>query len=130
MSNDFVVAIGKFKKHEFDMMTGVWVGGPFPDDFIQTFGSESATGEGSNYSNFSNPKADVLMDSIRTELNEDKRSVMYKRLQEILNEELPMIFLWAPTERIAINKRFENANVSVWRPGYWEQSFKAVAAPN
>jgi peptide/nickel transport system substrate-binding protein len=111
-------------------MVGSIVGGPGPDDFKQTFHSESAIGEGDNYCNFSNTQADALIDSIRTELNADKRSVMYKRFQEILHEEVPMIFLWAPTERIAISKKFENAYPSVMRPGYWEEGFKAVAAPN
>ena len=66
------------------------------------------------------------------ELDEEKRAMMYKRFQEILHEEVPMIFLWAPTERIAISKKFDNAYPSAVRPGYWEQGFtiKAVASSN
>jgi peptide/nickel transport system substrate-binding protein len=130
ITNDFVVVLGKYKKHEFDLMTFVWIGGPAPDEFKQTFHSESTVNEGSNFSNFMNPQADALIDSIHSELNEDHRARMYKKFQEILHEEVPMIFLYVPTERIAISKKFENAYPSSMRPGYWEQGFKAVASPN
>ncbi len=124
ITNDFGVALGKYKKHEFDLMVISSITGPTPDDFKQYFHSESAIGEGDNYCNFANPEADAIIDSIRIELSEDKRSVMYKRIQEILHEEVPAIFLWAPTERIAISKKFENAYPSVLRPGYWAQGFR------
>lgn len=124
ITNDFVVFIGKCRRHEFDMMIGLWVSGPTPEDFKQTFHTSAATGEGSNYYNFSNREADSLIMAVRMELDEEKRSGPYKRLQEILHEEVPMIFLWAPTERIAISKRFDNAYPSVIRPGFWENGFK------
>lgn len=121
---DFVVYMGICRKHDFDMMIGLWVSGPPPDDLKSTFHTDGANGDGSNYANFSNKEADSLLVAVRKELNEEKRSMMYKRMQEIFHEEVPMIFLWAPTERIAISKRFENAEASAIRPGYWEQSFK------
>lgn len=124
IANDFIVYIGKCRRHEFDLMFGLWVGGPAPDDLKQIYHTTAANGEGSNYYNFSNPEADSLMETLQSELNEEKRSQKYMRLQEILHEEVPVIFLWAPTERIAISKRFDNAYPSVIRPGYWVNGFK------
>ena len=121
---DFVTYLGICRNHEFDMMIGKWISGPSPDDFKATFHTDGATGDGSNYDNFSNREADSLMVAIRKELDEDKRAAMYKRLQEIFHDEVAMIFLYAPAESIAISKRFENADASVVRPGYWAQSFK------
>ncbi|MEK6615930.1 MAG: ABC transporter substrate-binding protein, partial [Bacteroidota bacterium] len=132
LSIDWAVFMGRSKNHQFDIIVGTWVGGSAPDDFKAVFHSESSVGEGSNYSNFSNTEADSLITYIRMELDEEKRAMMYKRFQEILHEEVPMIFLWAPTERIAISKKFDNAYPSAVRPGYWEQGFtiKAVASSN
>ena len=123
-SIDWAVMLEKCSKHDFDMMVGKLLSGPAPDDLKQNFHSTSATGEGANYANFTNEKADLLIDSIRVEIDEEKRNGMYLRAQEILHEEVPMIFLYAPTERIAISKKFDNAYASVMRPGFWAQGFK------
>lgn len=121
---DWAVFRGKCINHEFDLTIGKWTSGPGPDDLKQTFHSESATEGGSNFSNFSNAEADALMDSIQVEIDENNRNRMYMRVQEVLHEEVPMIFLYAPTDHIAINKKFENAYPTVIRPGYWLPGFK------
>ncbi|HEY4799853.1 MAG TPA: ABC transporter substrate-binding protein, partial [Bacteroidia bacterium] len=127
LSYDWAVFLEKSKDHRFDLMTGMWVGGPGPDDFKQIFHTRSEQEESANYYNFSNAEADSIITSVRTELNEGKRSALYKRFQEILHEEVPMVFLWTPTERIAVSKKFENAYPSDIRPGYWVQGFKMKA---
>jgi len=121
---DWAVFLNRCKNHKFDMTVVLWVGGPSPDDYKQNYHSAAAVGEGSNYYNFSNAEADSLITSIRSEIDEEKRSMMFKRLQEIFHEEVPMIYLWAPTERIAISKKFDNAYPSTMRPGYWAPGFK------
>ena len=125
---DWAVFLERCKNHKFDLSIVLWVGGPTPDDYKQNYHSASATGEGSNYYNFSNAEADSLIIAIRSEIEEEKRSEMYKRLQEIFHEEVPMIYLWAPTERIAISKKFDNAYPSTMRPGYWAPGFKMKTA--
>ena len=45
----------------------------------------------------------------RTESDEEKRKVMVNRIQEILYDEKPCIFLYAPTKKLAIHKRFNGA---------------------
>lgn len=127
-SVDWAVMLEKCIKHDFDIMVGKWLSGPAPDDMKQNFHSTSATGEGTNFANFSNTNADLLIDSIRVEIDEEKRNGMYMRFQEILHEEVPMIFLYAPSERIAISKKFNNAYPSVLRPGFWAQGFRLKAS--
>ena len=124
VSIDWAVFLEKCRKHEFDITIGKWISGPTPDDLKQLFHSKAATGEGSNYANFSNAEADALMDSMQTEIDENKRNQMYMRLQEILHDEVPAIFLYAPSERIAISKKFDNAYPSVIRPGFWVEGFQ------
>lgn len=120
ITQEWSVYLDKQKHHEFDMFFGAWISTPVPSDHKQIYHSESYNG-GSNYVGFD--KADALIDSIRVTLDENKRAAMNKRFQAILHEEVPYIYLYTPTERIAIHKRFDNAYTSVMRPGYWEASF-------
>jgi len=125
-SQDWSVFLDNLKKHHFEMYYGAWISSPLPNDYKQIFHSESAINEGSNYTSFGNHQSDALIDSIRVELDEHKRAQLEKHFQQILYDEAPYIFLFAPSERIAINKRFTNAEASVCRPGYWEAGFKTV----
>ena len=113
----------KCKKHNFDLMVGGWVTGPAPDDFKQLFHSNSILLDGGNYCNYLNEEVDTILDSIQIELDPTKRSILYKRFQKIIHEEVPMIFLWTPYENLAINKTIINPIISTTSPGYWEQSF-------
>lgn len=113
------------KNHQFEMYYGSWISSPIPNDHKQIFHSESYNNGGSNYVGFGNPQSDALIDSIRVELDANKRAEMNKRFQVMLYDEVPYIFMSCPKETIAIHKRFTNAEVSVMRPGYWEASFKA-----
>ena len=112
------------KKHDFQMYFGSWVATPVPNDPKQIYHSESAREGGSNYVSFGTPQSDALIDSIRVELDEEKRAELYKKLQAILYDEVSYIYLFAPTERIAIHNRFSNSETSVMRPGFWEAGFQ------
>lgn len=120
---DWAVYLEKCRQHDFDIMIGKWLGGPGPDDLKQTYHSKAATGEGSNYCNFSNSEADSLMDKINYEIDETKRNNMFMRLQKVMYDEVPVIFLYSPKEKIAVHKKFDNASTSVVRPGFWAQGF-------
>ncbi|MEW6469822.1 MAG: ABC transporter substrate-binding protein [Bacteroidota bacterium] len=120
---DWAVFLDNLKNHNFEMYCGSWIGTPTPNDPKQIYHSESSL-NGSNYVSFGTPESDAVIDSIRVELDEDKRAALYKKLQAILYDEVSYIYLFAPTERIAIHKRFSNAETSVMRPGFWEAGFQ------
>ena len=120
---EWAIYIQNQKHHKFEMFYGAWVGSPNDPDEKQIFHTESIEG-GSNYVYFGNAESDKLIDDIRTELDPQKRIPMYMRFQEILHDESPYIFLYAPKERIAISKRFTNANAYDVRPGFAENMFK------
>ncbi len=121
---DWTVYLNNQKKHNFEVFFGSWVSAPVPNDFKQIFHTESALNEGSNFVSFGSAASDALIDSIKVELDEEKRAVLNKRFQKILYDETSYIFLYSPLERIAIHKRFTNAEPSVARPGFWEAGFK------
>ncbi len=123
LQQEWSIFIENIKKHNFDITYGAWISAPVLPDFKQIYHSESAVDGGSNYTSFGTPESDAIIDSIRIELNEEKRNRMYKRLQEIIHDEASSIFLYTQTERIAIHKRFLNAEVSVMRPGFYEAAF-------
>jgi ABC-type transport system substrate-binding protein len=119
--NTFISNMGK---HKVELFISGWVLSPTDNDLKQIWHSESAVENGSNFANFCNPHCDSLLDAVRVEIDENKRAVMLKRLQVVLHEEAPYIFLMAPTERMAISKKFSNAEPSVMRPGFNASLFK------
>jgi peptide/nickel transport system substrate-binding protein len=110
-------AIGDLRTRDYQLYGGAFGNLPVPDDFKQLWHTESDTPTGYNRSGFGNAETDALIDEIRTTLDEDKRDELYKRFQRILYEEQPMIFLFAPDERIVVSKRFDATTTSL-APGF------------
>ncbi len=117
---EWTVYLDECKNHNFDLFILGWVQEAIIDDPKQLFHTESYNG-GSNYTGFGDFESDKLIEDLRRELDEEKRIVMLKKLQEIVYEESPYIFLYAPDNLMAINKRFLNAKTYVARPGYDER---------
>ena len=124
-AKEFPVLIDDLKRRDYELNGGGWGQSPAPDDPKQIWHSESDTPDGSNRLAFHNAEADALIDEIRETLDKEKRKELYLKLQEIIYEEQPCIFLIAPQERIAIHKRFE-AKPTIVRPGYFVNEFKML----
>jgi len=114
---DFALFYEKAQQHDFDAMLGAWSSSCFPDDFTQTWHSSSWASHGSNYTGFGNPESDALIDSIKVTLKDEVRIPMVKRLQEIIYEQQPYVFLYSAQRKNVIHKRFSNANMFYERPG-------------
>lgn len=63
--------------------------------------------EGDNRTGFGNQYTDDLINAIRVTQDEKMRTEKYMELQNILHEEVAHIYLFVPTERLAIHKRYE-----------------------
>lgn len=129
-AREWTVFLEETKKRDFDLMCLAWIQGPTLDDMKQIWHSDADTRDGSNRVGFNNQEADKLIDQIRVTLDEEKRNEMYKRVQEIIYEEQPYIFLCVPSERIVIHNRFQNIETSALRPGYREAGFQLKSAAN
>lgn len=123
---DFAVFYEKAQKHDFDAMLGAWSGSCFPDDFTQTWHSSSWSNQGSNYTGFGNAASDALIDSLKVTLNEATRIPMVKRLQAIIYEEQPYVFLYSAQRKNVIHKRFANANMFFERPGVMLNNLQVI----
>jgi peptide/nickel transport system substrate-binding protein len=99
------------------MFLGSWAGASIPDDFTQIWHTSSWATKGSNYVGFGNAQSDALIDSIKYELDDSKRIPMVKRLQAIIYDEQPYVFLFAAMRRVVIHNRFDNRDMYSERPG-------------
>lgn len=117
------IVLENMKKRNFDMVINAPGFPPSLDDPKEIWATSSNTPDGGNRCQFENKQADALMEQIRTELNPEKRTVLYKQFQALIYDEQPAAFLFARQERIALNKRFD-ANIVARRPGFVVGSFK------
>ncbi len=122
VQKEWTVFIDQTKAHDFEMMQSGWSAAPTLADLKQIWHTTSYNG-GSNYVGFGNQETDDLIDKIRYENDVEKRDQMYFKIQEIMHDEVPYIFMLTPLSKIAIHKRFE-ANSYVYRPGYMVEEFK------
>lgn len=119
---DFKNAVTAYRARDYDLAFFAWSKLPGPDDLKQIWHTSSDTPTGGNRTGFGDQQSDALIDAIRVTLDENKRNDLYLRIQERIYDDQPYIFLFAPLERIAINKRF-SATTSARRPGFFIRQF-------
>jgi len=78
-------------------------------DPFQSWHTKAFFPNGSNTYGFGNAESDALIDDIRKTLDETKRTQMYMKFQEILYDEMPVLFVYNAQDRVIIHKRFKNA---------------------
>lgn len=125
VAKEWSVYLDELDHHDFEISCAAWVSGPSMGDPKQIWHTESSVIGGSNYVSFGNAESDALIDSLRMEYDENKRIEMSKKLQQIIHDQAPYVFLFTPTERIAIQNRFEAKTYSV-RPGYDIGEFRLI----
>lgn len=131
---DFSVHYDRARNHKFDAMLAAWAGSSVPEDFTQIWHTESWASKGSNFTGFGDAKSDALIDSLKYELDMEKRIPMVQELQATIYDEQPYVFLFASTRRNVIHKRFGNADMYFERPGVLLNNLKllsssSIAAP-
>lgn len=84
------------------------------------------TGVLGNYSRYSNPEVDKLIDKIEKEKDFTKHKEPYDKLNEYLYEDMPCIWLWQEESLLMYSNRFEEVNPTIiWGayPGYYIPAF-------
>lgn len=94
----------KYNTRRFDATLATWSGRPDPDGNIHSF---FVTGGGFNYSAYSNPRVDAMLDAARILTVPDHRRRAYAEILGVLNEDLPIIFLWWPKEFKLLSPRVQ-----------------------
>ncbi|WP_273445127.1 ABC transporter substrate-binding protein [Neolewinella agarilytica] len=104
---DFRALYGELNKGNFALAIIGQGFTPNPDEFTQVWASTSVPPNGTNRGGFASAEADKLINQIKGTLKESDRDPLYRRFQEILYENQPMIFLFSPADRVVVSKRFD-----------------------
>ena len=79
------------------------------------------TGSPGNYMNYSNPELDALLESARQELDLEVAKGIYKQIQALMMDELPMYFAWYRPFLHVVNKtKFAGYTDSALDEGLYE----------
>lgn len=85
--------------------------------------SDNAKINGGNTIGYVNKEIDRLIEDINNTEDEKESDQYFRKIQEIMYEDQPCIFLYSPVSRIITSKRVEPL-ISVKRPGYFVNSFQ------
>lgn len=106
-----------YRQRDYDLIYLKWTVPSGLDDLRQTWHSSGNVAGGSNRTGFGNAASDQIIDKIRVSYSPKIRKELYFRIQEIIYQEQPYIFLYTPLERMAIHKRFKMEPTALY-PGY------------
>ena len=95
---------------------------PCAYDPHQAWHTCSFSPNGANRTRFGNAETDILIEKIRTTMDEEKRKDLYKEFQRIVYEEQPMVFLYEVPNLLAIHKRFKT-KAFAYTPNYFIGDF-------
>jgi len=111
---DWSIMLEQVKHGDYDAVILGWTAsGATPPDLYQIWHSSQAVEGGSNHIYYKNDEVDKLLTDYRTEFDPAKRKPMYDRVQEILYDEQPYTFVYAPASLAAYDKRFHGVT---WYP--------------
>lgn len=103
---------------KYDLYPMVTSGPLGESDPYSRWHSDNAENGGSNVARYRSPAADKLMMELRSEADDKKRELLYKKLQEQMYEDQPVIFLYSPVSKLVVSSNVDPL-VSVKRPGYF-----------
>ncbi|TMI71525.1 MAG: peptide ABC transporter substrate-binding protein [Bacillati bacterium ANGP1] len=92
---EFGAILSQGETHKFEAILLGWSGRPDPDGNIY---GDFVTDGGLNFSAYSNPRVDTLLDAARILTTRDQRRRAYGDVMNILNDELPYLFLYWPKQ--------------------------------
>jgi peptide/nickel transport system substrate-binding protein len=93
-------------KRRFEAVILGWSLGFEPDQYDIWHSSKTKEKE-FNFVSYSNPQVDVLLEKGRRTFDIEKRKEAYFKIQEILADELPYIFLYVPNATPIVHSRFK-----------------------
>lgn len=100
----------------FDALILGWTIPAEPDSYDVWHSSRA--GGGLNFVSYANKEVDELLELGRGTFDRDKRKEYYYRMQEILHEEQPYLFLFVPYSFAAVDKRFKGIEPAPAGIGY------------
>lgn len=110
------------KNQDFEMAINGYVMGDNPDSYGYLF----KTGSAENFSGYANEEIDKLFAEGKTEMDEAKRSEIYKKIQQILVDDAVQYSLVNTKSIIAVNSEFGNIEEATPAPIYMLQYYNKI----
>lgn len=98
-------------KKNFDALILGWNTAVDPDQFSLWHSSQSEQGQ-YNFMSYKNNEVDELLIKARTTFNKDERIKCYHKIQDIMRDDPPCIFLYYPENLVCVHKRFKNVELA------------------
>ena len=100
---EFATVVSRYREGDYTSRITYWITPPTEDiyNYWHTEGS-------SNYTNYSNPELDALLEQGRVTADPAERQAIYDQVQEILAEDVPALWLVYPSEVQALRNRVHN----------------------
>ncbi len=123
------------EKKKFEATILGWTITQDPDIYDVWHSSKTKPGE-LNFVSFKNAEVDALLENGRRRFDQEERRKIYWRIQEILAEELPYVFLYVPDALPVVQARFKGIepapagisyNLIKWYVPRAEQRYKLMA---
>jgi peptide/nickel transport system substrate-binding protein len=135
---DFAAVQQRMMNGNYDSTYMSWDLDPDPDPYPM-FHSSQMPPRGMNYSFYSNPEVDRLIEAGRREFDAGKRAELYRQLHAALSDDPPFAWTVQPAEKWVLARRVRNAKVGngyglfLWSPGeldWWLADAKPSSAPS
>jgi len=105
---DFATLSADCNEGKFDLALMGWTGNSDPDSAAsRMYHSESVPPSGSNRMRYANTEVDGLVEQGRSTFDQAARAEIYQALYRVLNDELPVLFLWSEDAIYGYNDRLQ-----------------------
>ena len=125
VEKEWTVYVQELDKFDFDMYNIGFTISPRVSDPKQQWHTSSAVPGGSNNVGWGNAKTDKMIETLISDLNPENRNKIYMDLQQMIHDDVPVIFLFSPKNRMAVNKKFSIEKIMI-SPGFLYNEFKLV----
>ena len=117
---DFAVFQERLGEGRFDSYIGAWLDEPSPRGLADQWGRSGW--EAINYGRYASPVFDSLLTEAGREGDPGRAVGLYRRAMEVLNADVPAIFLYAPANTAVVSRRMANVEIDPysWASGLRE----------
>jgi peptide/nickel transport system substrate-binding protein len=114
---DFATFMAKQNTHAFDTEISLFATDPSVSGFKQTWSTAGISKDGSNFTAYSNPVVDALLDSATSTFDPARTRAYARRAFEIIIEDAPAVWLYQPPTVMGIARRIRTTNLRA--DEYW-----------
>lgn len=104
-------------KRNFDAILMGWSLGRDPDNYDIWHSSKTREGE-FNFINYKNAEVDKLLEDARRRFNQEERKLDYQKIQQVLYEDQPYMFLYVSNSLPILSSRFRGVSPAPLGIGY------------